>query len=223
VSRSRRGFSVHELATLRAAVDVAIPPDDWPGGWEGGVRKLVETRLDTDLLWLVDAIPRAIAALDSEAARLRGLTFVRLTGQDKRVVFESLLDDGGVGSALHVIVRLAFEGYYAGPSPAGWDMVGYRPVPEGVSIFESALPTGIDTRAMRPSYDVVVIGAGAGGGTAGVLAEAGAEVLLIECSRAWPSADLRGDHLRGKRLSVCWERKSGSRTSEIAPECGQYD
>jgi choline dehydrogenase-like flavoprotein len=82
-------------------------------------------------------------------------------------------------------------------------MVGFRPVPDGVDVFESAPPPAIDLAAARPPYDVVVVGGGAGGGVAaGVLAEAGARVLLVERAPAWHNHDLRGDHLRGKRMSV---------------------
>jgi choline dehydrogenase-like flavoprotein len=52
------------------------------------------------------------------------------------------------------------------------------------------------------TYDVIVIGAGAGGGiAAGVLAEAGKCVLLLERGRALSFADVGRDHLRNHRLS----------------------
>jgi choline dehydrogenase-like flavoprotein len=52
------------------------------------------------------------------------------------------------------------------------------------------------------SYDVVIVGAGAGGGVAaGLLAEAGKRVLLLERG-SWLSFDAVGrDHLRNQRLS----------------------
>lgn len=52
------------------------------------------------------------------------------------------------------------------------------------------------------SYDVIVIGAGAGGGVAaGVLAEAGKRVLLLERGRDLSFDDIGRDHLRNQRLS----------------------
>lgn len=51
-------------------------------------------------------------------------------------------------------------------------------------------------------YDVIIVGAGAGGGvTAGVLAEAGKKVLLIERGRNLTFETVGRDHLRNQRLS----------------------
>ena len=55
---------------------------------------------------------------------------------------------------------------------------------------------------MRCDYDVIVIGSGAGGGTvAGVLAEAGRRVLLLERGGEPGFEEVGRDHLRNQRLS----------------------
>lgn len=55
---------------------------------------------------------------------------------------------------------------------------------------------------MTTPYDVIIVGAGAGGGiAAGVLAEAGKRVLLIERGRQLSFNDIGRDHLRNQRLS----------------------
>ncbi|MBV9851046.1 MAG: GMC family oxidoreductase [Armatimonadetes bacterium] len=52
------------------------------------------------------------------------------------------------------------------------------------------------------TYDVIVVGAGAGGGVAaGALAEAGKRVLLLERGRPLSFEDVGRDHLRNQRLS----------------------
>ncbi len=51
-------------------------------------------------------------------------------------------------------------------------------------------------------YDVIIVGAGAGGGVAaGVLAEAGKKILLIERGRNLSAQEVGRDHLRNQRLS----------------------
>jgi choline dehydrogenase-like flavoprotein len=51
-------------------------------------------------------------------------------------------------------------------------------------------------------YDVIIIGAGAGGGVvAGILAEAGRRVLLLERGRSESFREIGRDHLRNQRLS----------------------
>jgi choline dehydrogenase-like flavoprotein len=52
-------------------------------------------------------------------------------------------------------------------------------------------------------YDAIIIGSGAGGGVAaGVLAEAGKHVLLLERGRAYRYEEVGRDHVRNHRLSV---------------------
>src|SRR6185436_12046114 len=51
-------------------------------------------------------------------------------------------------------------------------------------------------------YDVIIVGTGAGGGViAGVLAEAGKRVLLLERGRFLSFTEVGRDHLRNMRLS----------------------
>ncbi len=56
---------------------------------------------------------------------------------------------------------------------------------------------------IRDEYDVIVVGAGAGGGIAAcVLAEAGLQVLLLERGSELTIADVGRDHLRNQRISL---------------------
>ncbi len=60
----------------------------------------------------------------------------------------------------------------------------------------------VDKDSPMAIYDVIVVGAGAGGGVvAGVLAEAGKRVLLIERGRSLTFEQVGRDHLRNHRLA----------------------
>lgn len=110
-----------------------------------------------------------------------------------------------------LLTELVAEGVYADPGNGGnaqaaaWTMIGYdHGLPDG--------PNGPDAREGQPAlgysasldYDVIIVGAGAGGGiAAGVLAEAGKHVLLLErgLSRSYADSGYR-DHLRNHRLAL---------------------
>lgn len=60
-----------------------------------------------------------------------------------------------------------------------------------------------DQPANNMTYDAIVVGSGAGGGiAAGLLAEAGKKVLLIERGQNLSFTDVGRDHLRNQRLSL---------------------
>ena len=69
-------------------------------------------------------------------------------------------------------------------------------------------PAAIAVDDLADAYDVIVIGAGAGGGVAAcVLAEAGRRVLLVERGEALRRADLPRDHQRNARVFTGLERQ----------------
>ena len=176
------------LETLRAAADTIVPADDYPGGWDGGVARLLELEgdrpeLDGAIGWLEAA---GFAGRDPAA----------------RAALLSELDPG----ALAALLRAVYEGYYGsfrGFVPPAWDMVGFHPLGSATATVEPDPLRTVGLERVRDAYDVVIVGAGAGGGVAAmVLAEAGARVLLVERARQHTNAELRGDHLHGKRAAL---------------------
>lgn len=189
---------------VEAVFDRLVPADEHPGAAGAGVVEWLDANADADHArmwsWLLpgfDALER-----DSRARFARSYATLSPAYQDDVLARYEGTGDGArfVGAA----TWLAAEGYYGRPG-AGWDMVGFR---AGASRAPSIEPceTQLVTRALsdaRGAYDVVVIGAGAGGGVAAcVLAEAGARVLLVERGEWLRNAQVGSDHLRNHRLAV---------------------
>jgi choline dehydrogenase-like flavoprotein len=179
-------------ALLAVVVDRIMPGDRDPGAIALGAldylkRHFVDRPADAALIAAGLAELVASSANELDLAALADLPWFRL------------------------LTELVAEGVYSDPGNGGnrdaasWTMIGYaHGLPEG--------PNGPDARDGQPArsysgtldYDVIIVGAGAGGGVAaGVLAEAGKHVLLLErgLSRTYADSGYR-DHLRNHRLSL---------------------
>lgn len=193
------------LAALAAAADRLIPADDFPGAWDGGFGTYLRRESDGDLAQATGVLAGFAAELDRRARQAGRPAFAGLPQHDMDALLGALFADSGTADAAGLLLRVVQEGYYAYARerpPGGWDMLGYRPVPPGVRPIEMSPARPIRPDQLRPRYDTVVIGGGAGGGVlAGVLAEAGEQVLLIERAAVFSNDELRGDHLHGKRLA----------------------
>ena len=147
-----------------------------PGGWEGGVRELLQRDGDAVRGWAAPLLDRALAVGDA-------------------AVLERADPE-----AFAALLRVCFEGYYGafrGFIPASWERIGFS---ASAVVEPEPLPV---VAAPREAYDAVVVGAGAGGGVAAcVLAEAGLRVLLVERARNHTNAELTNDHLHGKRAAL---------------------
>jgi choline dehydrogenase-like flavoprotein len=192
-----------DRSTLAALFNVVIPVDDWAGGWDGGGERLLRTHGGDFMAWADAPLADAVRLVDRAAFTRHGKIFSALAPSEQTEVFISLLADADTGP-LDAVITTAYQGYYAGTSePAGWKMVGYSPVPEGVTPIDPEVPTGIEATALQDHYDVIVVGAGAGGGAvAAELAERGRHVLLIDRSHPARNSELRGNHLQGKRTAL---------------------
>jgi choline dehydrogenase-like flavoprotein len=106
--------------------------------------------------------------------------------------------------AFQALRKGALLAYYGNGGADGarnpvWDAIGYPgplgapqdPPPPGITPLEVGGDTELDC-------DVVIVGSGAGGGTAAaVLAEAGLDVVIVEAGRYWTEKDFDGAELSG--------------------------
>ena len=184
-----------------AVFDRVIPADDHPAVSAGGLfehlRSLAADPATAPLVARAGSVVDALAAAGRERHRagLDGLPPAAL---------DELISDLDWHDREH-LVRLATEAYYGGPDRPGARMVGFdrRPKRGPAAPIVEPLVLATDLARIAGSYDVVVLGAGAGGGVAAcVLAEAGARVLLVDRGSVLRFTDVGRDHLRNHRAAV---------------------
>jgi len=191
------------IELVSAVFDRLVPGDAYPSASDAGIVAWLDANADGDHARIWAVLTPGFAALDRTAGARFGRPFVTLSSAEQDEVLTAYNADGG-GRVVGAATWLAAEGYYARPGP-GWEMVGYRAGPAREPHLEPH-DAQVTTRGLADvddTYDVVVIGAGAGGGVAAcVLSEAGARVLLVERGEWLPYGDVGADHVRNHRLAV---------------------
>lgn len=106
---------------------------------------------------------------------------------------------------METVVQLAAYGTYGQRDHPSWSAMGYNPEPKrspGADVKHVTLKQA-GLGSLAPSYDIIVVGAGAGGGVAArVLTDAGARVLLVDRGRFLSYSEMSRDHVANHRLAV---------------------
>jgi choline dehydrogenase-like flavoprotein len=188
---------------LAAVIDRIVPADTDPGATGFGADRYILGQLQGQLAGEAAAIVAGLEALDRA---MPGFAALPAAAQD------NALAPIEAEPWFRRLAELTLEGVYADPGNGGntgaaaWRMIGYAPrLPDN--------PTGPAPQPKQPprtfgasgvlDYDVIVVGAGAGGGVMACrLAEGGKTVLLLERGREQSYAhDGHRDHLRNHRLA----------------------
>lgn len=128
-----------QLATLRAALDRVIPPDDFPGAWDAGVGDYILRQLAGDLAPLLETYRAGLEGLHYESLSASGRPFAELTPESQDLLLGRI--ERGEAQApwptdaqqfFALLCEHAAEGYYSDPGNGGnrggaaWRMVGFE-------------------------------------------------------------------------------------------------
>ncbi len=210
-------MTIVDWAVVGAFVDRLIPADDYPSASQAGlVDDLAAEAVGLNREVWRDLLIPGFTALSAELDA-RGLGeaggFAGVEPADQDAIVADLQAGRtqaewpvGATEFVDTLIRLVVERYYGARNAPGWAMVGYQPGPRRpTGLLGPPTPLGLPTRRLRDaadSYDVIIVGAGAGGGVAAsVLTQAGLRVLVLDRGEVLGYEDIGNDHLRNYRLS----------------------
>ena len=200
---------VDAVERLRRAVDAVVPADEHPAASAVGVADFFGSEVLRSNGW-AERVADVLDRLDATALAQRGAPdFAALDAAGEQHVLEALAEDAEV----RWFCTAVNAAYYADPAsggntePAGWAMLGWTPDPPGgwpdVAVPPPDRSAVIGRDRLRPRYDAVVIGSGAGGGVAAAeLTAAGRTVLVVERGDYPDTAYLAADQLRNARTDI---------------------
>lgn len=189
--------------TLRVLMDAVVPADGFPSASQAGGVRFLESVIRRERPDWAANLSRLLELVDI----LGSAPFVDLNDARRSALLDGLKDD----LDYCWFARLVQMAYYADPvdganeNGVSWSMLGWNPAPTGgwpgLPIEDPSYPL-VDLEGVRPRYDAVVIGSGAGGSVAAAeLAESGRSVLLVESGDHPPTSELAHDHLRNARTA----------------------
>ena len=207
-------FSSTQLETLRAVWNRLIPADEqYPGALENGIENYLERQFNGQLQDQLPIYRNALDALETRAQKETEQSFTSLDANraDELLrAIESSAGDNSLRDWLRLAINHVAEGFYSDQSNGGnpehlsWQMTGFvRNSEPSTSPDTLQFWTQTSPQVLADDYDVILIGAGAGGGVAAcVLSEAGKRVLVLERGRDLSFDDIHHDHLRSQRMSL---------------------
>jgi gluconate 2-dehydrogenase gamma chain len=150
-----RALTDAEAATLTAACDRIVPPDDWPGAAEAGVVRFLDRQLATRERDQLATWQKGVRGLEATARERRGKAFAELSSEDQTALLKDM-EAGEVGAAawegldprafFDRLVRYTMMGFYGDPRHGGnrqhvsWRMLGVPPVPIRGRLHEPLIP-----------------------------------------------------------------------------------
>jgi len=183
-------FTALQSLILGRLAELAVPADDFPSAADTGAVGFIERML----------------AVDRPDWRPRVMRAIEIAGPEPAL--DAVLADSDGTWLIHLLA----QGFYAGElhlpdaygnRPPAWTMLGWRPDAAGSWLPVRTELTITPRAALADRYDCVIVGSGAGGGTAAqVLAESGRSVLVVEAGRYPSTATLSHDHLRNPRSTT---------------------